>query len=162
MDSCLFPGHGYEVKCKKTHLVFALWLPIAWKCFGIMSRVNFSSFNFCMYLIVLHSAMAREFTATSRIMQSSSNELSTLVSCKAKMLTNETYYIMTDNSRADVVRLLAERYDTKFNTCLATLKSCLTAKQSISRRLYIYIYIWENLELNPTLCIAMKEHKTIR
>ena len=65
------------------------------------------------------------------------NELSILVSGKAKILTNESDYKMPYNSRADVVRLLAERYDTKSNikldgfrfkrpTRLATLKSCDT------------------------------------
>ena len=51
---------------------------------------------------------------------------------------------MPYNSQADVVRLLAEWYDTKSNlswagfdrsfkrlTCLATLKSCDTMKQSV-------------------------------
>ena len=31
------------------------------------------------------------------------------------MKTNESYYLMPYNSQADVVRVLAERYDTKSN-----------------------------------------------
>ena len=88
------------------------------------------------------SILTKEFTAVTRIMQSSSNELSTLVSGKAKMQTNKSDYVMPINFRADAVRLLAERYDTKSNVklggfqsqhpmCLATLKSCDTTKQSI-------------------------------
>ena len=60
-------------------------------------------------------------------MQSSSNELSTLVPGKAKMLTNESYYIMAYNPRADVVRLLAEQYDTKSNVKLGGFRSQLQA-----------------------------------
>ena len=61
---------------------------------------------------------------------------------------------MPNNSRADMVRLLAERYDTKSNvklvgfrfkrpTCLATLKSCDATNQlSVDDNIYIYIYIY--------------------
>ena len=93
------------------------------------------------------STLAKEFTATTRIMQSSSDEMSILVSGKAKIWINENYYIMPYNSRADVVRLLVERYDTKPNakwaevgpscqhlTCLATLKIYDTTKQSVCGR----------------------------
>ena len=65
----------------------------------------------------------------------------------------KSYYLMLYNSRADVVRLLAERYDTKSNeklvgfdpsfnrpTCPATLKSSNTTKHSVCRWQYIYIY----------------------
>ena len=60
------------------------------------------------------------------------------------MYTNESYYIMPYNPRADMVRLLGAWYDTKsyinwsgFDpslkrpTCLATLKSGDTTKQSV-------------------------------
>ena len=72
------------------------------------------------------STLAKEFTAAARIMQSSSN----------------------------MVRLLAERSDTKSNvklggfdpsfkrpTCLATLKSCDTMKQSVCGWQYIYVCV---------------------
>ena len=39
------------------------------------------------------------------------------------MLTNENYYIMPYNSLADVVRLMAERYDTKSNVKLGGFRS---------------------------------------
>ena len=64
------------------------------------------------------STLAKEFTAATRIMPSSSNELSPLVSVRTKMLTNKMYFIIPYNYLADVVRLLAERYDTKFNVKL--------------------------------------------
>ena len=60
-------------------------------------------------------------------MQSSSNELSTLVFGKAKCKQNEGYYIMPYNYRVDVVRLLAERYDTKSNVKLGEIRSQLRA-----------------------------------
>ena len=43
------------------------------------------------------------------------------------MGTNESYNIMPYNSRADVVRLLAERYDAKFNVKLGGFRSQLQA-----------------------------------
>ena len=43
------------------------------------------------------------------------------------MLTNERYYLILNNSRADVVRLLAERYDTKPNVKLGGFRSQLQA-----------------------------------
>ena len=46
-------------------------------------------------------------------MQSSSNELSTLVSGNVQNLENERYYLVPYTSLADEVRLLAERSDTK-------------------------------------------------
>ena len=99
------------------------------------------------------SVLAKGFTAASRKMQISSNELSPLVSGKAKMYTNESYYIMPYNSRTEVVRLLAERYDTKSSVKLdgfrsqlqvtyESLKSCDTTKQSFCEWQYIYIYIY--------------------
>ena len=60
-------------------------------------------------------------------MQSCSNELSSLASVKAQMSTNESYYIIPYNSRADVVRLLAERYDTKSNVKLGGFRPQLQA-----------------------------------
>ena len=56
-------------------------------------------------------------------MQSSSNKLSALVSSKAKMYTNESYYIIPYNSRAGVVRLLAVRFDIKSNVKLGGFRS---------------------------------------
>ena len=54
--------------------------------------------------------------AAARIMQSSSNELSTLVSGKvSNVKQNESYNLMPHNSRADEVRLKAERYYNKSN-----------------------------------------------
>ena len=50
------------------------------------------------------STLLKEFTATTHIMQSSLNELNTLVSDKAKNV-NESDYIMPYNSPADVVPL---------------------------------------------------------
>ena len=102
------------------------------------------------------STLAKEFAAATRIMQSSSNELSSLVSGNAKMWTNEGCFIMPYNSQVDVVRMLAERFDTKSNvkiwagfdpsfkrpTCLATLKSCDTTKQSACGWQYIYNVSW--------------------
>ena len=65
---------------------------------------------------------------------------------------------MPYDCRADVVRVLTERHDTKSNvnwagfdpsfkhpTCLATQKSCDTTKQSVmtgTQYIYIYIYIY--------------------
>ena len=43
------------------------------------------------------------------------------------MYTNESYYIMPYYSRADVVRLMAERYDTKSNVKLVGLRSHIQA-----------------------------------
>ena len=60
-------------------------------------------------------------------MQSSSNKLITLVSGKARILINESYYIMPYNSRIGVARLLAERYDTKSNVKLCGFRSHLQA-----------------------------------
>ena len=53
--------------------------------------------------------MAKELTAATRLMQSSSNELRTLVSVKAKckQAKADTYCVVI--SRADVCRLLAEQ-----------------------------------------------------
>ena len=73
------------------------------------------------------NTLTNKFTAAARIMQSSSNELSTLVSGKAKMKINKSYYIMPYNSRADVLRLQADRYDTKSNVKLGVFRSQLQA-----------------------------------
>ena len=67
---------------------------------------------------------------------------------------------MPYKSRVDVDRLLAEWYDTKTNvklggfdlnfkrpTCLVTLKSWDTTKQSVCGWLYIYIYIYNYYDL---------------
>ena len=69
-----------------------------------------------------------------------------------QMWTNERYNLIPYNSRADVVRLFDEQYDSKSKvnwagfdtsfkcpTCLATLKSCDTTKQSVCGWQYIYI-----------------------
>ena len=69
------------------------------------------------------------------------------------MLTNERYYLIPYNSRADVVRLLAERYDTKSNVKLGRFRSQLQASYvsrvviqrsslSVDDNIYIYIYIY--------------------
>ena len=60
-------------------------------------------------------------------MQSSSNELSTLVSGKAKMSINESNDIIPYNSQADMVHLLAEWYDTESNVKLGGFLSQLYA-----------------------------------
>ena len=62
-------------------------------------------------------------------MQSSSNELSTLVSGKVQNVNKRTLlllcYIIPYISLADVVRLLAERSDTKSNVKLGRFRSQL-------------------------------------
>ena len=108
-------------------------------------------------------------------MQSSSNELSTLVS----MSTNESYYSMPYNSRADAVRLLAERYDTKSNVKLGGFRPQLIASYVSSHTealwnnetvcmwmtIYIYIYIYSAracmvlLTNNPKICKNLGAHK---
>ena len=93
------------------------------------------------------STLTKEFTAATHIMQSSSTELSTLVSGKAKMLTNESYYLMSYNSRVDVVRLLAERCDTKSNIKLGGFRSQLQAS-------YVFSHT-EELWFNETVCLWM-------
>ena len=73
------------------------------------------------------STLVKELTATTHKMQTFSNELSTLVSGKAKCKQNESYYMMPDNSRADVCHLVAEQYDTKSNVKLSGFRSQLQA-----------------------------------
>ena len=86
--------------------------------------------------------LAKEFTAATRIMQSSSNELSTPVSGKAKCKTNESDYIMPNNSRADVFRLFAERYDTKSNVSLSRLATLMSSDRTKQIYLWMTIYIY--------------------
>ena len=52
------------------------------------------------------STLAKELTAGTHIMQRSLNDLSTLVSGKARCKTNEGYFMMPSYSRADVGQLL--------------------------------------------------------
>ena len=80
-------------------------------------------------------------------MQSSSNEWSTLVSGKAKMWTNKSYYIMPNNSRANEVFLLTERYETKSNVKLDGFRSQLQASYASSRI--------EELWYKETVCLWM-------
>ena len=73
------------------------------------------------------------------------------------MYTNESYYLMPHNSRADMVCLLDERYDTKFDVNLVGFRSqsqesyvsSHTERVVIQRNslsvddcLYVYIYIY--------------------
>ena len=58
------------------------------------------------------------------------------------MQTNESDYLMPYNSRADVVRLWAEQYDTKFNVNLGWFRSQLQASYVSSHTVYIYIHIY--------------------
>ena len=58
---------------------------------------------------------------------------------------------MSYNSRADVVRLLTELYD---STSLATRKSCDTTKQSVfGWHIYIYIYIYIYVCVCVCVCV---------
>ena len=90
----------------------------------------------CLYVSVY---LAKELMVTARVMQSSSNELSTLVSDSVKCKQTKV------NSRAAIRSSETDRYvigltltlasvDTSLKrlTCLATLKSCDTTKQSVS------------------------------
>ena len=79
------------------------------------------------------STLTEEFTAATHVMQSSSNELSTLVSGEEKNVKNESYYIMHYNSRADMVRLLTEWYE------------------PTQTSLYIYIYREREREINRSM-----------
>ena len=100
-------------------------ISVSWVCYH-SSYVSIHTEEFwynetvCMWMTIYTlparglSTLAWKFTATTRIMQSSSNDSRTLVSGKAKMLTNGSCYIKPYNSLAEVVRLLAEPYDTKW------------------------------------------------
>ena len=69
-------------------------------------------FIYIYIYIYIYTTLAKEFTAATRMMQSSSNELSSLVSGKVyKFKQNKIYGLMPYNSRADAVRLVDERYD---------------------------------------------------
>ena len=46
------------------------------------------------------------------------------------MYTNESYYLMPYDSRADVVRLIAERFDTKSNVELGRFRYQLQASNA--------------------------------
>ena len=61
------------------------------------------------------------------------------------MLTNQNYDIMPKNPRADVVRQLAERYDTKSNIKLDEFRSQLHASD-------VYRHT-EELLYNKTVCL---------
>ena len=87
--------------------------------------------------------LAKECTAATRIMQSSSNELSTLVSGKAKT-------IMPYNSWADVVRLLSKRHDTKSNVNFGGFRSQLQASYVSSHT--------EELWYNESLTVDDNKH----
>ena len=82
---------------------------------------------------------------------SSLNELSPLVSRKAKMETNESDYMMPYNSRVDVVCLLGKRYYTKPNVKLVGFRSQLQASYlcSLIEELWYNETVW----LWTTLCI---------
>ena len=112
------------------------------------------------------SSLAKEFTAATRKIQSSSKELRHSGIRYGKHVTNESYYTMPYYSWADAVRLLAERYDTKSNvilcgfdpsfkcpTCLATLKSCDTTKRvCLWMTIYTYLHFIENWFGEKTWC----------
>ena len=105
------------------------------------------------------TTLAQEFTAATRIMHSSSNELSTLVSGinlnKRKLLVNALY-------------LLAEPYDTKSNVKLggfrsqlpeSTLKSSDTTKQSGCgcqyKSIYFgFLYIFNSINIYERLVVS--------
>ena len=92
------------------------------------------------------STLAKEFSATARIMQSSSNELSNLVA------DNECCcccccYIIPYNSLAIMVHLLAEQSDTKSNVKLGEFQSRLQLSNVSSHT--------EELWYNETVCLWM-------
>ena len=117
------------------------------------------------------STLNKELTAATRIMQSSSNELRTLVSGKAKMLTNECYYIMPYNSRVDMFRLLAERYGIKSNVKFRSQIQVSDVSSHIEElwynetvcvwmTIYIYIYIYMcvcayQIYINVCICVCV-------
>ncbi len=63
------------------------------------------------------------------------------------MYTNESYYIMPYNFRADVVRLLAERYDSESNVKLIGFQYYLQAS-------YVFTHT-EELGYDETVCLWM-------
>ena len=69
------------------------------------------------------------------------------------MYANKSYFIMTYNSRTDVVRLLAERYDTKSKVMLGGFRSQLQAS-------YVFNHT-EDLWYNYTVCLRMNTHTHI-
>ena len=83
------------------------------------------------------SILAKELTATTHVMQSSSYELSTLVSGKAKCKqAKATTWCLI------IPKLTSFNRSLKCPACLATLMSCDITKQSICGWQYIYIYIY--------------------
>ena len=60
--------------------------------------------------------MAKELTAATRVMQSSSNEMSTLVSDSAKCKQNKSYYICVLIPELMYVDEMAERLDVMSST----------------------------------------------
>ena len=86
-----------------------------------------------------------------------------------KMKTNESYDLIRHNSRAIVVRLLAERYDTKSNVKLGEFRSQLQTSYVSSHIeelwynetacLWMTLYIWSSAlpytSVSPTLLIVL-------